>query len=221
MKNYETYSDDEKVQLWTLGVFYYETIGHTWYDSTNWMRDRVRGNNITVCDWYGLTCNTDGWVTRIELESNRVQRDIPSELQLLTNLQYLGLSYNSLGKLPVWLFDMPNLQVIDLDGNGIQYIPDNISKKNIVKELYLAENEIWELPSSLGMLRKLEVLWLWNNELEGTLPEFMGGFRNLGKCRVQVDMLSFICSLTDDREACSQICSSSFLMEILILSITC
>jgi len=196
--NYDSYTDEEKIQLWSLGVFYYDTLGHQWYNNSNWLSD----TNVTVCDWYGIQCgtsndnnnvgnnnvddgediSTEGKVISIDLQTNRVRRDIPFEITLLSSLQYLGLSYNSLGKLEEWLFSMPSLEVIDLDGNGIQYIPNNIPKKNRLKELYLAENEIWEIPSSIGRLRNLEVLWLWNNDLEGTLPDYLSGLRNLGKC---------------------------------------
>jgi len=41
--------------------------------------------------------------------------------------------------------------------------------------LYLAENEIWEIPESVAGLQRLEVHWLWNNEIEGThAPELPG-----------------------------------------------
>lgn len=139
-------------------------------------------NNITVCDWYGLTCNVETkMVISMDLADNRVRRDLPNEFTLLSSLQYLGMADNSLGKLDPLLFDMGSLDVIDFDGNGIREIPKVIPKRNRVKELYLAENEIVEIPESIAELQKLEVLWLWNNGLEGTLPSVLGQLDRLGK----------------------------------------
>ncbi|KAL7534868.1 hypothetical protein ACHAXR_006988 [Thalassiosira sp. AJA248-18] len=189
LEKYDNYTNDEKIELWALGCFYYNTIGHKWYNSTNWMLD---SGNLTVCDWYGLTCDGMGMVLEMDLAANRIQRDLPNEFTLLTKLQYLGLSDNSLGRLDPLLFEMPNLFVIDFDGNGIREIPDNIPKRNRVKELYLADNRIDAIPSSIVALQKLEVLWLWKNSLEGTLPSFLRGLSRLGECSIYYDKVAFL-----------------------------
>ena len=190
LENYDNYTNEERAQLWSLGCFYFDTIGGSWYNSTNWMSD---SNGTTVCDWYGLTCNVEGWVIEMDLSANRVRRNVPNEFSLLTSLQYVGLSQNSLGpELNPSLFDMPSLQIIDFDTNGISKLPKSISRRNRVKELYLADNSIDYLPESMVDLTKLEVLWLWKNSLSGTLPDFMRGMSRLGK-RYSVVMMSFQC----------------------------
>jgi hypothetical protein len=177
MKKYDNYTDAERIQLWALGTFYYDTLGHQWHNKENWMTDK---KGVTVCDWYGLTCDADGMVVEMNLADNRVRRDLPYEFTLLSKLRYLRLSENSLRTLPTLLFEMPELDVIDFDANGIKEIP-HIPKRNRVRELYLAQNRIYEIPSSIGELQKLEVLWLWKNDLSGTLPSDIGRLANLGK----------------------------------------
>jgi len=180
-ENYDNYTDAERIQLWTLGTFYYNTLGHQWRNSKHWM------TNATVCEWYGLTCDeeTNTWVTEISLPNNRVRRDLPNEFTLLTRLRYLGLADNYLGRLDPMLFEMAGLEVIDFDNNGIREIPPNIPRTNRLKELYLAQNRIEVIPSSMVMLQKLEVLWLWENSLEGTLPSILASMSRLGSHRRQ------------------------------------
>lgn len=178
MVKYDTYTDEERVQLWALGLFYYDTLGSQWYFNTNWMSDN---GTITVCSWYGLTCDENGMVIEISLANNRLRRDLPYELQLLSRLQYIGLSDNLFGTFPLALFEMPNLEVIDFDGNGITEIPRNIPEGSPVKELYLANNDIWKIPRSITLLEKLQVLWLYGNALESTLPSFISELKYLGK----------------------------------------
>ena len=38
------------------------------------------------CTWYGITCDTNGIVTSIDLEQNDVGGEIPYEIALLDNL---------------------------------------------------------------------------------------------------------------------------------------
>ncbi|KAL9180527.1 hypothetical protein ACHAXT_010980 [Thalassiosira profunda] len=184
VENYLNFTDAERVQLWGLGCFYYETLGHQWYINTDWM------SNVTVCDWYGLTCDEAGMVVELSLPDNRVRRGIPVQLEVLTSLQYLGLADNSLRELPAWLFDMDDLEVIDLDNNGIEAIPTNIPRRKRLKELYLAENGIASIPESLASLQGLEVLWLWKNEIEGTLPAFMSRMNRLSELDVEDNYLT-------------------------------
>ncbi|KAL7442295.1 hypothetical protein ACHAXM_009202 [Skeletonema potamos] len=174
--DYDNYTDEERLQLWALGCFFEATIGLDWDQNTNWM---VISQNTTWCEWYGVTCNERRMVTRLELPQNHVQRNIPAEFKVLPALQYLGLAENSIGRLDSILFEMYTLEVIDLDGNGIETIPEEIPIQNEVKELYLARNRIREIPESISTLSKLEVLWLWTNLLEDSLPEFMGRMSNL------------------------------------------
>ena len=185
--DYDNYTDEQRLQLWALGCFFDATLGVKWDYNTNWM---TISQNTTWCDWYGLTCNESGMVTRLELPQNNMQRDIPVEFKVLPSLQYLGLAENSIGRLDSMLFEIYTLEVIDLDGNGIEMIPEVIPIRNELKELYLAGNRISEIPESLLMLSKLEVLWLWTNLLEGTLPEFMGRMSNLMELDLEDNFLT-------------------------------
>merc|ERR1719329_341833 len=78
-----------------LVVLYDATNGDEWDDSTNWLSD------APLCEWYGIDCNNDDDVVRIDLYGNNLQGSIPSELGLLINLRLLFLTDNLLtGTLP-------------------------------------------------------------------------------------------------------------------------
>lgn len=47
---------------YSLGVFYYTTLGAGWTISTNWLDP-----STDECTWYGISCNSDGEITEIEL----------------------------------------------------------------------------------------------------------------------------------------------------------
>ena len=73
-----------------LVALYNATEGEDWIFSNNWLSDAPLG------EWKGVTTNTDGRVTRLDLSRNDLTGEIPPELGSLSNLEVLGLSYNKL-----------------------------------------------------------------------------------------------------------------------------
>ena len=87
-----------------LVALYEATNGDNWTNNTNWLSDRPLG------EWYGVTTDAKGRVTRLELDENQLSGELPSELGNLTHLQELDLSYNQLsGTLPSSLVNLTNL----------------------------------------------------------------------------------------------------------------
>jgi hypothetical protein len=74
-----------------LSVLYQSSSGPTWTVSTSWL------DHFSHCDWFGITCNDDNYITKIELSSNNLQGSVP--LRALLRLPYL--------------------KVLKLDGNSI------------------------------------------------------------------------------------------------------
>lgn len=86
--------DANLIQKYALFVFFYSTGGkQDWKEQWDWSK--------TECKWYGVTCNENGSVILINLHDYGLSGSIPSELQLLTNLEELRLHSNALrGNLP-------------------------------------------------------------------------------------------------------------------------
>ena len=87
-----------------LVALYNATGGSTWKDNTNWLSDAPMG------EWHGVTTNDRGRVSELDLLSNRLRGEIPSELGSLTNLKRLYLASNQLrGHVPSSLGNLTNL----------------------------------------------------------------------------------------------------------------
>lgn len=84
-------------------------------------------------------------------------KEIPSEVGLLTQLEYLGLDNNQLTDLPLSLYSLAgNLWTLNLAGNKFTTLPQVVHDIAIKRmndqepfELYLRDNPMKEVPNSL------------------------------------------------------------------------
>ena len=142
-----------------LVALYEATNGANWTNNTNWLSDQPLG------EWFGVTTDENGRVTRLRLHENRLSGALPSELGNLTNLTYLNLGDNALsGTIPSSLGNLTNLQQLGLFDNRLS----------------------GGLPLSLGNLTNLQELWLKGNaSLEGPLPLSLVNLTNLRILRLE------------------------------------
>ena len=95
-----------------LVAFYNAMDGEHWLRSENWLTDEPAG------EWYGVTAESDGCVTRVELGGNDLAGEIPAELESLRMLESLDLSDNHLnGEVPEQLANLPRLIRLYIGGN--------------------------------------------------------------------------------------------------------
>ncbi|KAK2351947.1 putative leucine-rich repeat receptor protein kinase [Trifolium repens] len=107
---------------------------------------------------------------------------IPKEIGLLSKLNYLYLSGNSLvGKIPPSLGNLTKLTYLALDANFlVGEIPPSLGNLTTLTYLYLSRNSlVGEIPPSLGNLTKLTALYLFRNSLVGEIPPSLGNLRKL------------------------------------------
>ena len=122
-----------------LVALYIATNGLNWADNTNWLSDSP------LDEWYGVTTDSGGRVTELELSSNLLNGEIPAELGSLSNLQLLSLWGNQLsGEIPAELGNLSNLQLLTLIDNPELSGP---------------------LPGSFTSLSALIWLYLWDTQL--------------------------------------------------------
>jgi Leucine-rich repeat (LRR) protein len=100
----------------------------------------------------------------------------------------------NLTRIPEFVFNMPNLEVLNLSDNRIESIPEKIGKLKNLQELTMNYNALRSLPSSMGSLTKLELLSLYNNELT-TLPSSMEKLKNLSSMYLTNNKLTSIPAL--------------------------
>ena len=163
-------------ELAALHAFYDATDGENWRQSDNWLTD------APLSQWHGVTTDSDGCVTILELEHNHLSGKIPPEIGSLSNLETLNLGGNDLsGELPAELGELEDLVTLDFWGNAFTgEIPPELGNLANLKTLYLLANELTgEIPAELGNLSRLEVLHIGKNQLTGKIPPQLGSLSNL------------------------------------------
>ena len=69
----------------------YEALGGTgWANGTNW------GTDAPLSEWHGVTTDSEGWITEIDLSDNGLTGEIPPEIGRLEHLEVLDLSGNGI-----------------------------------------------------------------------------------------------------------------------------
>ena len=121
-----------------LVALYEATDGDHWANDTHWLSDEP------LNEWFGVTTDADGRVTRLNLFRNRLSGELPSELGHLTHLQWLGLYDNELsGSLPSSLGNLTNLQSLDLGENDFSgALPSSLGNLTNLEDLYLDATQL-------------------------------------------------------------------------------
>lgn len=92
-------------------------------------------------------------------------RELPGGISMLKNLEELSAPGNQLSKLPE-LGSMPLLREIDLHGNLIEELPEDLKGLRALETFSLQGNRLSSIPQSLTTLRRLRALNLAENALE-------------------------------------------------------
>ena len=157
-----------------LEAFYDATGGASWTNSTNWKTSAPLG------DWYGVTTDASGQVTRLDLRFNGLTGSIPSALGSLVNLNQLNLSFNELGgPIPTWLGNMSDLLTLYLLGNELTGgIPEELGNLNLWG-LGLSGNDlnVGPIPAWLRNHTNLRWLYLSGSEVTGGIPAWLGYYQ--------------------------------------------
>ncbi|MFN8493919.1 MAG: Ig-like domain-containing protein [Caldilineaceae bacterium] len=149
-----------------LVQLYQNTDGAHWTHQAGWLNDNQ------PCAWYGVTCE-GGHVTRLMLQNNQLQGELPATLGNLIGLTHLSLSQNALsGALPATLGTLSNLTYLGLWSNQFSgALPDTLNKLSRLAIFDASDNQLnGAMAPTVGDLTALTDLWLRNNRLEGNVP---------------------------------------------------
>ena len=101
-----------------LMALYHSAGGTSWTRSDNW------GTDAPLGEWFGVTTDSLGRVTRLLLDGNNLIGSVPPGLGNLTDLQDLYLSENQLtGSVPGDFTLLCNLRTLFLDRNRLLRLP--------------------------------------------------------------------------------------------------
>jgi hypothetical protein len=176
-----------------LATFAYTTSYGGWSNNGGWL---VSGSSH--CEWYGVTCDSNGFVTQLSLRGNGVKGGLPSELTYLSEtLEVLDLGENKLtGKLPSeYGKQLKKLQSLILDNNFMSgSLPGSIGSFVSLQILHLQYNSFsGSVPDSIASLSNISELYLWHNGLSGTLTSEVCTLSNLNALDIDCDELAVDC----------------------------
>ena len=103
---------------------------------------------------------------------------LPTELFELTNLQYLNLADCNIDIFPNQIKNLTNLTELDLGGNKLTNLPPEIGNLSNLIKLNLRYNKLSSLPLEIGNLNSLTELDIRFNQLSSLPPE-IGNLSNL------------------------------------------
>lgn len=107
-------------------------------------------------------------------------RNVPDIVYRFSNLEELDLSRNALNELPARLTaDIPTLKRLSLRQNAIPNDSVFITPNKHLLALNLQGNKLTRIPPSIRKNRRLQSLWLGNNDLTELNTEALRGLRRL------------------------------------------
>ncbi|KAK4378398.1 hypothetical protein RND71_000260 [Anisodus tanguticus] len=130
------------------------------------------------CKWDKVQCTKDGKVTRIQIGNQGLKGSLPPNLNNLTELQVFEVQNNGLtGPLPSFA-GLNSLESILLSGNGFTSIPRNFFDGMIsLQTVYLDDNPFspWSVPDSLKSASSLQFFSAMSTNISGKIPDLFGG----------------------------------------------
>ena len=118
------------------------------------------------------------YIEDISLFDNKIERFSKKAVEGITSVVRLDLRGNRLKNLPDNIGELKNLKYLLLDRNNISELPISIVKLKNLIELNIFKNKLARLPENIHQLKNLEQLDLKSNTLQD-LPENISRLPNL------------------------------------------
>ncbi|KAJ8530116.1 hypothetical protein K7X08_036951 [Anisodus acutangulus] len=130
------------------------------------------------CKWDKVRCTKDGRVTRIQIGNQGLKGSLPPNLNNLTELQVFEVQRNGLtGPIPSFV-GLNSLESILLSDNMFTSIPNNFfDGMTSLQTVYLDNNPFspWSVPDSLKSASSLQLFSAMSTNVTGKIPDLFGG----------------------------------------------
>ena len=121
----------------------------------------------------------------------KVYLDLDSALKNKERACVLNLNGQNLDAIPEDVFQLSNLRELHLGRNQLQELPKEIAKLSKLKKLIAGRNKLNTLPSEIGALQELEILKLGRNSIS-SLPAEIGRLQRLTKLELDNNSLKSV-----------------------------
>lgn len=178
--------EEQATEIEILMDFYQALDGNNWTHKDNW------GSDKPVSEWYGVTTNGAGLVSKLDLEKNGLSGVIPASFSGLSCLEWLNLSINSVTGVADGFLPMPSLRGLGMRENPLKEIPVVILQGGLLHSLDLSSSDNGEIgeakpnnpsytviPKELYEISTLESLSLGHPDISMPIPEDIGKLKNL------------------------------------------
>jgi len=178
------------LEIRALSALYNATGGPNWRIQWN------MGTDPCIMNWPGVKCRPAGGNNQFQIWSLTVQGNnlvgtIPTDIGLLTNIQFLFLSGNALsGTIPAEINSLRQLVQVGFDKNQLTGGFPDLSQLLGLQIVYLQNNLLTGTLLPFSKLPALQYLWLSGNNLEGTLPNELGDLFNLQQLGIDGNKLT-------------------------------
>lgn len=157
----------EDVERDVLKELYFATEGSQWAHNDNW------DTHLSICEWYGVTCNANGLVQKLDLRGNNLVGPLSPRIWHLTEMEELDLANNDIG---IQSFDQigdaPLLHTLKLSNNNVDSLA-GIGMATALRNFHCTSCEIHgDFPDEFFLLTGLESLFLNYNFLTGPVTRF-------------------------------------------------
>jgi len=143
----------------------------------------------------------------LTMEDNQFEGSIPSQIGMLTQLREFRVNNNKMkGFLPTEIENMRSLETLHIYGNKFGGpMPSQVGGMRELREFWAHSNEFNLIPSELGTLEKLEILYLEKNKFRGVIPTELGKLDRLKTLRLFHNLLTGVvplelCKLKTDHD---------------------
>ena len=170
-----TFSSVALRQLEALANFYNSTQMFSSYSSAlqNWFI------NKDYCRFTGISCDSIGYVTGIDLNNKGLAGTLPQTWDNLNRINKLRVTGNLIaGPIPTHLYELDSLNTIEIANNRFTgEIPRDFRFLKNLRRLVLSYNKLnGTIPSELCEMTRLSAFQISNNvDMTGEIPPCFGG----------------------------------------------
>jgi len=128
-------------------------------------------------------------------------KTIPKFMSNLEKLIYFDIQNSELVAIPSGISFMKNLEIIEMSGNQISFISDEVLKLKKIKRLRFYDNKIRKIPSKISILKNLESLDLSSNKIEN-IPHEISKLQNIRNIDLEgnpINALKFGYIISDEK----------------------